>query len=99
MGGIILINQKSSAPNSNQDNLPREIYETAGKAPFTCTLIPNENYSLVSNSLTISFNGNEDAFNLEEVEIINALKPVNQNVFMKFHLYPDNTVFPFSTHL
>ena len=89
--GIIFINQKDFIKDNNQISLLKEMYETTGKAPFTCTIVPNENYSFVDDSLIISFNGNEDTFNFEKVEVINELKSVNQDVLMKFHLYPDDT--------
>lgn len=91
IGGIIFINQKNSVPNNNQNNFLKETYELTGKAAFTCNLVPNENYSFVNDTLTISFEGNEGKFNFEKVEITNELKPINnQDVLMKFHIYPDN---------
>lgn len=74
--------------------VPAEIYSSSGKAAFICTLIPKTKYTINESYLTISdsaYNkGHSDSFNFEKVILENSPKPINQDITMNFHLYPDN---------
>jgi hypothetical protein len=89
--GIIAINLLKNLSIS-ENSIKKEIFETGGaKAAFTCALVQKENYTITDNTLKISFRGNEDTFNFEKIEITNDARPSNnQNVSMKYHIYPDN---------
>ena len=61
-----------------------------GKAPFTCTLVPKDAYTIQDHTMTISFQGNQSRFTFEQVELEAPRKPVNQDRSMQYQLMTDD---------